>query len=48
MVLGLRQGCVLSPILFAIYLADLGRQLTASGRGVDIGGIKIPGAFFRG
>ncbi|MCP4977991.1 MAG: reverse transcriptase family protein, partial [Maribacter sp.] len=44
--LGLKQGCVLSPILFAIYIAELGHRLTESGRGVRIGGKIIPGMFF--
>jgi hypothetical protein len=46
MPIGLRQGCVLSPILFALYLADLGRSLEMSGLGVLVNGTRIPGMFF--
>jgi len=46
MKLGLRQGCVLSPILFALYIADLGRKLENSGMGVMLQGKMIPGVFF--
>ena len=44
--LGLKQGCVMSPILFSLYLADLGRLLERSGMGVQVGEKKIPGLFF--
>ena len=44
--LGLKQGCVMSPILFSLYLADLGKKLEDSGYGVTIGNAKIPGLFF--
>ena len=43
---GLKQGCNLSPILFALYLKDLGEQLVESGEGVTVGDTKIPGLFF--
>ncbi len=46
MEIGLRQGCVLSPILFAIYIADLGDELIASGYGVRINNMIIPGMMF--
>ena len=44
--LGLKQGCVMSPILFALYIADLGRKLENSGLGVSMGNNVIPGLFF--
>jgi hypothetical protein len=43
---GLKQGCNLSPILFALYIRDLGRRLEDSGLGLEVGGMKIPGVFF--
>lgn len=43
---GLRQGCVLSPILFALYLKRLGDALMESGQGVRAGAIHIPALFF--
>ena len=44
--LGLKQGCVMSPILFSLYLADLGRILESSGYGIQVQGSLIPGLFF--
>ncbi len=46
MTLGLKQGCVMSPILFAIYIAELGHRLQKSGLGIAVHDITIPGMFF--
>ena len=43
---GLKQGCVLSPLLFSIYIMELGHRLENSGHGVNIGGLNIPALFF--
>jgi hypothetical protein len=43
---GLKQGCVLSPLLFSLYISELSKELEASGLGVRVGGIIIPGLFF--
>ena len=38
---GLRQGCNLSSILFAIYISELGFRVEKSGLGVELNGKKI-------
>ena len=43
---GLKQGCSLSPVLFALYLAELGERLVKSGLGVEVGDVVVPGLFF--
>lgn len=43
---GLCQGCSLSPILFALYIRDLGKDLASSGEGFDLSGIIISGILF--
>ena len=42
---GIKQGCVLSPMLFAIFLADLGSRLSKF-KGVKLGNADIQGLFF--
>ena len=38
---GVRQGCLLSPTLFAIYVDDLATEIKQTGYGVDIGDRKV-------
>ena len=44
--IGLKQGCVLSPILFALYVKELGDKLMECDKGIRVGDLKIPGLFF--
>ena len=43
---GVKQGCSLSPMLFALYLADLGYELSNCGEGFELQGVKICSLFF--
>ena len=38
---GLRQGCSLSPILFALYIMEIGEDLSASSEGFGVGNVII-------
>ena len=43
---GLRQGCSLSPLLFALYVSGLGEDLCSSGEGFMVGNVMISSLFF--
>ena len=43
---GLRQGCSLSPMLFALYIASMGQAVTLSSEGFRVGGVVVSGLLF--
>ena len=43
---GLRQGCSLSPMLFALYIMDIGEDIMCSQEGIMIGDTMISGLLF--
>ena len=43
---GVRQGSVLSPLLFSIAINPLIKELRDKGVGVSIGGVRVPGLLF--
>ncbi len=43
---GLKQGCSMSPILFALYVAELGDRFMQTNQGVELGQERVPAILF--
>ena len=43
---GLHQGCSLSPLLFALYISDVGIDIHSSGLGFQVGNVCVSGLLF--
>ena len=44
--IGVKEGCVLSPILFALFIAELEMRIKRSGVGAKLGGKVLGGLLF--
>ena len=38
---GVRQGCVMSPILFSLFINGLAKKINEVGKGVEVGGRQV-------
>ena len=43
---GLRQGCALSPLLFALYISEVGTDINMSSLGFSVGRVCVSGLLF--
>ena len=43
---GVKQGCCLSPLLFALYVSELGIKLQETKLGIQLGSLTLTGLFF--
>ena len=43
---GLRQGCALSPLLFALYISEVGTDINMSSLGFSVGSVCVSGLLF--
>ena len=43
---GLKQGCILSPLMFNLFIDDLGTMLEHSGKGVSLGNMTLSCLFY--